>query len=132
MDGLPTCSSWPMDNTANTVTLLLLENNLPFVRVLIDAPSATSASDVQADLVTSGDGRWFLETTYVGSTVRVALPFGVSSEERVSCKFRKRTQQIEVQIPLSFAAAFSLAAGVGDVNALQSLYGTQTDRVRIP
>ena len=33
--------------SANTVTLLVLENNLPFVRVLVDTPEATSTSDVQ-------------------------------------------------------------------------------------
>mmetsp|Transcript_31252 Transcript_31252/g.68280 ORF Transcript_31252/g.68280 Transcript_31252/m.68280 type:complete len:270 (+) Transcript_31252:165-974(+) len=112
-----------VDHSANTVTLLVLEHNLPFVRVLVDASSATSASDVQADLVTYGDGRWSLETSQSGhnGTVRVDLPLGVSSED-IRCKFRKRIKQVEVQTPLSFAAAFSLASAAGDVNALELLY----------
>ena len=92
---------------------------------------------MQADLVTSGDGRWSLEVGAPGkgsSTARVDLPLGVCADV-VRCKFRKRTHQVEVQTSLSFAAAFSVAAGAGDVNALKSLYGTHiwlsfTSRIR--
>lgn len=111
-----------VDHSASTVTLLMLQDGLPCVRVLIDAPSASAASDVQVEIVTSGDGSWRLEATQSGGIVSVDLPTGVRNTE-VRCKFRKRTQQIEVQVPLvSDAAAFAVAAAAGDVGTLASLY----------
>mmetsp|Transcript_23761 Transcript_23761/g.45194 ORF Transcript_23761/g.45194 Transcript_23761/m.45194 type:complete len:280 (+) Transcript_23761:246-1085(+) len=126
----PTVLSAVLDYTASTITLLILDDaGAPYVRVLVDAPDAQAASDVQMDLVSSSEGFMNLEFQQRQNSglVKVELPMG-TDHERIHCKFRKRAEQLEVKVELiNESAAYVLAAGVGDLGFLKALYSRGFD-----